>query len=126
MNNMTYNNKISDRANASIQRRKETVQKEKRIIAFAAILLISIITILCSSIKAFATSNSDTANISKLYKSIQVEAGDTLWDIAERYNLCSDLTRDQYINEIKELNHLSNDEIHSGEYIVVSYYEIND
>lgn len=126
MNNMTYNNKISDRANASMQRRKETIQKEKRIIAFTVILIISIITILCSSIKAFATSEAEAASVSKLYKSIQVESGDTLWDIAERYNLCSDLTREQYINEIKTLNNLTNDEIHSGEYIVVSYYEIND
>ena len=124
MSQTIYNLKLSARANESMRRRQEELRRQKRIITFAAIILISVIAILCSSIKAFAKSENEMGNITKMYTSIRVEAGDTLWDIAERYNICSDLSREQYIEELKNINHLSDDEIHSGEYLVVSYYEI--
>lgn len=124
MSQTIYNPKLSARANESMRRRQEELRRQKRIITFAAIILISVIAILCSSIKAFAKLENEMGNITKMYTSIRVEAGDTLWDIAERYNICSDLSREQYIEELKNINHLSDDEIHSGEYLVVSYYEI--
>ena len=124
MSQTIYNPKLSARANESMRRRQEELRRQKRIITFAAIILISVIAILCSSIKAFTKSENEMGNITKMYTSIRVEAGDTLWDIAERYNICSDLSREQYIEELKNINHLSDDEIHSGEYLVVSYYEI--
>lgn len=124
MSQTIYNPKLSARANESMRRRQEELRRQKRIITFAAIILISVIAILGSSIKAFAKSENEMGNITKMYTSIRVEAGDTLWDIAERYNICSDLSREQYIEELKNINHLSDDEIHSGEYLVVSYYEI--
>ena len=124
MSQTIYNPKLSARANESMRRRQEELRRQKRIITFAAIILISVIAILCSSINAFAKSENEMGNITKMYTSIRVEAGDTLWDIEERYNICSDLSREQYIEELKNINHLSDDEIHSGEYLVVSYYEI--
>ena len=46
------------------------------------------------------------------YKVITVKQGDTLWDIAIKYNNNDNIRK--YIYEIKKLNNLSNVEIYEG------------
>lgn len=58
----------------------------------------------------------------KYYTSIQIEAGQTLTDIANEYMTSEYKSRNQYINEVMHMNHLSSDEIHAGCYIIVPYY----
>ena len=67
MSQTIYNPKLSARANESMRRRQEELRRQKRIITFAAIILISVIAILCSSIKAFAKSENEMGNITKMY-----------------------------------------------------------
>ena len=55
-------------------------------------------------------------------KSIQVEAGDTLWTLADNYVVDGYLTKKEFIQEVCRLNHLSNGQIQRGEYIVIVYY----
>jgi Uncharacterized protein containing LysM domain len=43
----------------------------------------------------------------KEYSTISVQSGDTLWDIAKKYNKSGDIRK--YIMEIKKINDLSND-----------------
>jgi len=58
----------------------------------------------------------------KYYTSIQVENGDTLWAIAEEYMTREYENHAEYIAEIKKLNGLGEDDIHTGEHLVVPYY----
>ncbi|MCP1101714.1 LysM repeat protein [Aequitasia blattaphilus] len=58
--------------------------------------------------------------LKKYYKSVEIEAGDTLWDLAQKHKGDADI-RD-YINEIKQLNQLDSDTIHYENYLTVSYY----
>ncbi len=58
----------------------------------------------------------------KYYTSIQVESGDTLWDIAGRYMEGGTATRQEYIQELMELNGLSGEQIMAGQYLTVIYY----
>lgn len=76
--------------------------------------------IMSSSLKTNARENSD--NNRKVYTSISIETGDTLWDIAEEYKP-EEMTCKEYINEIKQINSLSSDDIHSGNYLMVYYIE---
>ena len=71
--------------------------------------------------QVFAGDNG-TPTLSKYYKSICIEAGDTLWDIAGEYVKDVDVSRQEYIDEVCELNGICADEIYAGEYIVVVYY----
>lgn len=55
------------------------------------------------------------------YKSIKIEKGDTLWDIAnenlpEKYN-----STEEYVKVIKEINGLSSDKVYSGENLMIMY-----
>ena len=57
------------------------------------------------------------------YKSIQIEEGDSLWKIANRYRDGSHMTTDEYVRELKEMNGLKQDTIHSGQYLTVVYFQ---
>lgn len=73
-----------------------------------------------SAISASAQSNRTTA---KYYKSILVEHGDNLWTIADAQMSAGYSDKRDYIAEVKSINHISDDTIHSGEYICVPYYK---
>ncbi len=64
----------------------------------------------------------ETGPYYKYYTSIRVEPGDTLWDIAGRYMEGTDGTREEYIEELMELNGLPGDRIIAGQYLTVIYY----
>jgi len=63
--------------------------------------------------------------IQKQYKSIQIEEGDTLWDIAMEYNdsSLSKCSTTEYIDDMKTINNLvRDDKITAGNYIIVPVY----
>ncbi len=57
------------------------------------------------------------------YKSIKVSEGDTLWDIAGQYMGSEFSDKQSYIEEVKRINHLTDDTIHSGSYLMIPYTE---
>lgn len=115
-----YNNKISEKANKSLAKRAYIVRMEKTIIAAIFIIAISIIILLSSTIHAFADSK-DKAPVNKYYTSIQISSGDTLWSIADKYTKGTNIDKNEYIEEITSINNI-NDQIHSGDHIIVAYY----
>lgn len=58
----------------------------------------------------------------KYFTTISVEAGDTLWDIAEEYRTVEYASVQDYIDEVKEINHITGDDITTGCYLTVPYY----
>lgn len=66
------------------------------------------------------TSAKNTYNYSTYYSNYCVEDKDTLWDIATNNYSVEYGDFDDYINEIRSLNHLNKDDrIHTGEYLVI-------
>lgn len=101
--------------------RREVVRNQKIMLA-SVITLVAFITIgslLFSSIRTQAA----PAEVSyKYYTSIQIQTGDTLWEIAEEYYTDDYKDMNVYIEEICNINHISQNEIHAGEYLTVPYY----
>ncbi len=58
----------------------------------------------------------------KYYTSILVYPGDTLNSIAGTYADSHYKSLDAYIEEVRMTNHLPDDDIRAGEYLVVPYY----
>lgn len=117
-----YNDKLSEKINAQLNRREHTVRIQKRLIAITGILLVSIMILLGTSIRAFASSQNERKTVYKYYTSIEVASGDTLWDLADEFIDGYQIDKTEYIKEVCKLNHLQNTEIHAGEHIVVAYY----
>lgn len=116
-----YNKNISAAANASLSRRAVVVSLQRIALFVGVIFAISFIILFSSTVITFAKSK-ETKTPVKEYISIQVQANDTIWSIAEEKIEGFSIKRADYINEVKHLNNLSSDQIHTGDFIVVPYY----
>lgn len=63
-----------------------------------------------------------TPSLEKYYTSIEIKNGDSLWSIAGRYAENSGMTTAQYVRELKSMNRLKEDTIHSGQHLTVAYF----
>ena len=117
-----YNNRISEKANISLRKREVVVRRQKKLLAIAILVFVSLGILLGTTISAQASSEADVASYNKYYTSVRIEAGDTLWTIADEYIEDLNIDKQEYINEICTINNICEDEIHAGDYVVVAYY----
>ncbi len=59
----------------------------------------------------------------KYYKSIVIQPGDTLWNLADEYITVDYGSVTEYIDDLKNMNHLNSDDIQAGQYLIVAYYD---
>lgn len=109
------------------RQRKLRRQREVRrtcILAGIAIVLALIFALSYHAILSHA--NSEIGDIAyKYFTSVQVEPGDTLWKLAERYaDQEHYASRDQYIAEVMAMNHLTDEAISAGSYLILPYYSL--
>lgn len=104
------------------QKRAKAVAKRRMILLLTMIFMVTIGSVVFGGIFSSAQTT-ETPVTYKYYKSIKIEKGDTLWSIAKEY--CTENYEDtrEYIEELKEINNLTSDEIHHGQYLVVAYYD---
>lgn len=57
----------------------------------------------------------------KYYKSITIESGDCLWTIAEEYITDDYSSVSEYVEVLKEINHIHGDHIQEGQSLIVAY-----
>ncbi len=89
----------------------------------SAILFISVKCVKVTASNYNINNQHTTESLNKYYKSIRIDEGDSLWSLASVYSYEGYQNEDEFIAEVKSVNHLHSDCIHSGEYIVVPYYE---
>lgn len=92
-------------------------------IAIFSVIIIFAIILLGSSMHAFANSK-ENQPIHKFYTSIQVDSGDTLWEIAKQYKP-EGISTKAYVKEISTLNRIDENSICTGNHIVIFYYGVN-
>lgn len=100
----------------------EKVNKEVLIACLVCLATLCMITIFIVTDKTVASAS--TMKAEKYVKSIQIEAGDTLWGIAKE-NITKEYNSiEEYIEEIMNSNGLTSDLIHEGQYLIVPYYSV--
>lgn len=126
---MNSNNQGRYKSNRTVQkkravaRRREPVLSVSTIIAvFTLLLIIGGVLIGSSWSDARQTSAANEYPVQKYYTSIEIEAEDTLWSIADTYMNEEYVDRSDYIAEIKKLNQIDENQIHSGQHLLIPYY----
>ena len=120
MNNSeyTYRRAAAKKRSDRRRRNRQMTVKSLRMVIICSILIFAV------SIGGIIVKASDDSNRTRTYKyytTVSVEDNDTLWSLESQYNNGAE-DRDTYINNIKQLNHMSNDTIIDGSYILLYYY----
>ena len=110
------------RERARIKRRKQ-VAKRKMVLLLAAVMIITIGSVVFGSIFSSAKDIQEQNKQYKYYKSIIIEQGDSLWSIAENYRTDVYTSTQEYIDELKQVNGLTSETIHAGQHLLVAYYD---
>ncbi len=113
---------MSKRLAKARKRRREIYVKKVALFAIA-LCTITVLSIGLGGRLVDAHDDLLSSNTQKYYKSIQLQAGDTLWDIAKEHMNQEYDSIFEYIDEVKEINNLDDDEIHEGQYLTIAYFE---
>jgi len=95
------------------------------------LLLVAFISMILSiSFGAFLSEATETEKrneqLYKYYTNIQIQKGDTLWDIANEYAVGDIISNKDYIAQLKEINSILHDDIKAGDYITIFYYSADE
>lgn len=118
--------KMSDRELKRYERvlRLRRERREKAVMGFFAVLATVCMITICAV--SYGSIRSDASSGFKYYTSVTVEAGESLWDIAEEY-IDYDYYKDRndYITEVKNINHLdAQGSILAGQSLILPYYSV--
>lgn len=91
---------------------------------FLLVFALSVMLLSCLFGKTLVVANGEERGpvYSRYYRSIEIEAGDSLWSIAKTYNRNSGMNIREYIDEIKKINHTSSDVIEAGDSLMIIYF----
>lgn len=64
----------------------------------------------------------ETSLMKREYISIEIEAGDTLWSLAQEYMGVGYSDINDYVDDIKSVNGITSDTIQSGNYLIIPRY----
>ena len=101
-------------------RQKTATMKKRSLYCVAALL--TVILVLIFNTANIANAGTREAKRYKYFTSIEVQAGTSLWDIAKEYMTEEYDSPQEYIQEVKNINHMNQDLIYEGSYLCVPYY----
>ena len=99
------------RERRKIQRRKLQIRAAAALLSLVAVTFLLIFHFTPQNTQADSEPKAPTY---KYYTSIRVSSGDTLWDIAKEYRTEEYSDISSYIAEVREINHLSSNQITDG------------
>ena len=95
-----------------------------KLIILAENLILVIILICMVRHMALHIRRTDSAGQRKeYYTSVQVNAGESLWEISRRYYSVEYKSMGSYMKKIMNLNHMSSSNINEGAYLIIPYYQ---
>lgn len=113
---------MSERKKLVAQRKWKQKRKRKNLYFSFCLFFAILIGIPVFGFSAKASSMSDSETAYKYYTSIQIEPGYSLWSIAEENYTRHFSSKKAYIREIKQINGLKNENLTSGQYLIIPYY----
>ena len=102
-------------------RRQRQLRKNIFMTLFTVIFILTI-SISCFTFGSKAQDKSEVI-LYKYYKNIEIQYGETLWDIAQTY-FCEDKydNYEHYISEVLLINGLYNETVSAGSFLIIPYY----
>lgn len=109
-----------------MRRRKREIRRKREVRRNLSMIILGILIVLCLSLSyhtIISKASGDLDGISyKYYTSVMVENGDSLWSFAQEYADEHYADAEDYIYEVMQINHLQDEEIAVGDYLILPYY----
>lgn len=107
--------------------RNNKIRRQRQLRRNIIMTIFTFLLILTLSVGGFAIGSKaqDKENdvLYKYYTNIEVQYGESLWDIADTYFCEAKYDNyEHYISEVMQINGLYNEEISAGSYLIVPYY----
>jgi len=93
--------------------------KKKNMMMYIIIFII----LLSGAVSFHVTADETMPQKQKVVKSVYIEDGDCIWNIAREYFQVENRNIESYVKEIKKCNNLSSDTIYAGQNLIIPYYE---
>ena len=120
---MANQRNTSGRVGSRRNNKKKTTGSFTKFLLMLMVLAAVVCVILFSNKNiASADETGNNVTLTKYYKTITIEKGDTLWSIANEYMSGEYRTTKEYVKELRSMNGLHSDNITSGEKLVVAYF----
>ncbi len=121
MSQTTY---IRERDLRNYQRKLRRQKEIRRMFILTGIAVVLVVFFALSYHAMLTHANTELEDVSyKYYTSVQIEPGDTLWSLADRYaDREHYVSQEQYITEVMNMNHLTREDICAGNYLIIPYY----
>lgn len=88
------------------------------------VLIIGLLTgVFAHSMTSVRAEEQPQKEVTRYYTSVQIKEGESLWSIAADYADQSEISISDYIEELKQMNGLQKETIHTGQYLTVVYFE---
>ena len=113
----------SKRLDAASKRRRQVFVKKMMLGIVLCVMLLSFSVCFKGGLVDAHGDQKEAPMSYKYYKSIEIQGGDTLWDIAKEYMSDDYASVYDYIEELKSVNGLTSDDIQEGHYLTVVYYD---
>ncbi|MCM1119476.1 MAG: hypothetical protein NC543_08970 [bacterium] len=116
-----------DREVRNYQKKLRRQREVRRTIILTGMAIVLALVFALSYHVILSHANSEIEDTSyKYFTSIQIEPGETLWELADQYaDQEHYASREQYIAEVMAMNHLADEAISAGSYLILPYYSPN-
>ena len=102
---------------------REVVIRYKKAIVFAAACILAITFFIVGKVNVNAGNAYEIDYSDKRFTNYTVQSGDSLWSVASEhidYTYYRDIY--EYMEELREMNHLKSDNIYYGQNLIITYY----
>ncbi len=107
-----------------MMKRRAVYRKRIRVLLIVLMMLAAFFSgFLGHTLLSARAAEKNVKELHRYYTSIQLKPGDSLWDIAKTYSAGTGYSTAEYVKELRRVNGLSSDEIRSGDYITIVYFE---
>ncbi len=96
----------------------ELIVRNRKIMVGVVVILSLLLSIILFTNRAAAEEN---RTVYTYYTSYEIQSGDTLWSIADQFMGPDFTDKDDFIENIKTINHLGDDNITAGNFLVIEY-----
>lgn len=105
------------------KKQQRIIKRRRQLLVFVLALITIVSTLILGSFNTMAKNEKEAY---KYFESYEVKPGDSLWSIADEYITPEYRDKEEYIAEIKQMNHMLDDDLSAGDFLIVSYYAYDE